>query len=61
MYDVVLFFRDEINLKAFQLIERISGSNVNPDKSIIVARLRMEQIQKASEKFGAVVKKISRS
>jgi hypothetical protein len=38
MYDVVLFIRDEINLKAFQLIERISGSNVNPGESIIVAR-----------------------
>jgi hypothetical protein len=60
MYEVVLFFRDEINLKAFQLIERISSLNVNSDGSIIVARLSMEQVQKASEKFGAIVKRISR-
>ncbi|MGE5520738.1 MAG: hypothetical protein ACM3VS_12480 [Candidatus Dadabacteria bacterium] len=58
MYEVILFFPDEVNMKAFILLENISFSTSNG--SVLEALLELDQVDRACYKFGAEVRRVSR-
>jgi hypothetical protein len=55
MKQVVLYFPDGVNLKAFVLIERVREPKVNQEQSLLLALLNQSQIEKAVTKFGAII------
>ncbi|MGE5519391.1 MAG: hypothetical protein ACM3VS_05630 [Candidatus Dadabacteria bacterium] len=56
MKQVVLYFPDGVNLKAFVLIEQVREPKVNQEQSLLLALLNQSQIENAVKKFGAIIR-----
>lgn len=56
MKQVVLYFPDGVNLKAFVLLERVREPKVNQEQSLLLALLDQSQIENAVKKFGAIIR-----